>query len=93
MGKIQMNGNLLNWVKWIVALVLILLGWAYTLGVQGEKIKSNCADDAIVHPKVSALSERVTRVETTLESAQKDILNNQRLIMRRLGVETNRGEP
>lgn len=80
----RLNGNVLNWVKWIVALVLILLGWAYTLGVQGEKLKSNCMDDAKMHPKIERLDSRVTRVEVTLESTQAQILRNQQEIMKRL---------
>jgi uncharacterized protein HemX len=85
------NGNIVKWLAIIIALGLAIVGWAYNLGVQGEKLNANCADDEKVHPIVNNLDTRLTRVEVNQETMKRDmerqttmqqkILDKQQLIL------------
>jgi len=67
------NGNIVKWVAIFIGLAMAAAGWVYSLGVQGEKLKSNCADDAKVHQQVPVLDTRVTRVEENVKSINQNI--------------------
>ena len=66
-----------TWIWKVVELaaVLLLAGLAAMTGYGrlGEKIENNCLDDGKVHPQVSILDTRVTRVEENVKSINQNV--------------------
>ena len=67
------NGNIMKWITIIITLALVVLGWAYTLGIQRERLETNCGEDAKVHPQVPIIDTRVTRVEENVKAIDRNM--------------------
>ncbi len=77
------SSNLAKWAAIIIGLIMAVTGWVYSLGVQGEQLKTNCKADEDYHPQIPILDTRVTRVEENVKSI-KENLTEQKLIQKEI---------
>ncbi len=73
------SSNLAKWAAIIIGLIMAVTGWVYSLGVQGEQLKTNCKADDIYHPQVPILDTRVTRVEENVKSINQNMAEQKNL--------------
>ena len=67
MAQKKLNGNIIKWIAFILAVTLAISGWVYSLGVQGEKLKANIRLDNKDHPLIYENREQIIKFESDIE--------------------------
>lgn len=104
MAKLNGNGNLAKWIGILFAFLMAIAGWGYNIVIQGAKLESkielqdqrlntNCAEDAKVHPlvndnkvKLGLIEDRQIRIQQDIAAQNqelKEISRKQDIIIRR----------